>query len=192
MVENADNLTKEITIKKISDEYNIDYEILKQELTFEKEKEVKIDFVQNEIKKDKYKLCVEKILYYMMSDSKYIKIFNSKLGFLKNREERNLVREIEYYIGKYGKINLADFISYAENDNNIKEIVNTISGNVNLDELDEKIFMEYINALKELLNKEEINNLKLELRNETDINRQVEISKKILELKKGSVKNGRD
>ena len=192
MVENADNLTKEITIKKISDEYNIDYEILKQELTFEKEKEVKIDFVQNEIKKDKYKLCVEKILYYMMSDSKYIKIFNSKLGFLKNREERNLVREIEYYIGKYGKINLADFISYAENDNNIKEIVNTISGNVNLDELDEKIFMEYINALKELLNKEEINNLKLELRKETDINRQVEISKKILELKKGSVKNGRD
>ena len=30
------------------------------------------------------------------------------------------------------------------------------------------------------------------LKNETDINKKLEISKKILELKKGSVKNGRD
>lgn len=192
MVEGADNLTKEITIKKLSDEYNIDYEVLKQEVTFEKEKEKVIDVIDKVDKKDRYKKCVTKILYYMMSDSKYIKIFNTKLGFLKNPEERNLVREIEYYIGKYGKINLADFISYAENDNNIRELVNTISGSINLEDLEEKIFLEYIRALKELLNKEEITNLKLELKRETDINKQVEISKKILELKKGSVNNGRD
>ena len=103
-----------------------------------------------------------------------------------------LKEDLEYYIGKYGKINLADFISYAENDNNIREMVNNISGSVNLEELEEKIFLEYIIALKDILNKEEIRKLKLELKQETDINKQVEISKKILELKKGSVKNGRD
>ena len=131
-------------------------------------------------------------MYYLMSDSKYIKIFNSKLGFLKNREERNLIREIEYYIESHGKINLADFISYAENDDNIRELVNNISGSINLDDLEEKIFIEYINAVKDILNKEEITTLKEQLKKETDINKKVEISEKIREIKKGSVKNGRD
>jgi len=193
MIEDADNLTKEITIKKLSDEYNLDYEVLKKELTFEEVKEIVPQKVVNtNIGKDKYNICVNKVLYYLMSDSKYLKIFNSKLGFLKNPEERNLVREIEYYIEKYGKINLADFISYAENDNNIKDLVNNITGSVNFEDLEEKIFVEYLKAIKNILNKEEIKKLKEELKKETDINKQVEISKKILELKKGSVKNGRN
>jgi len=193
MLKDADNLTKEITIKKLSEEYNIDYEILKNELTFEKNEEIKTPkFVNNNKGVDKYHKCVMNILYYMMSDSKYIKIFNTKLGFLKNIEERNLVREIEYYIEKYGKINIADFMSYIEKDDKLQELVNNIFGSINFDDLEEKIFIEYINAIKEILNKEEIKKLKEELKIETDINKKVEISRKILELKKGSVKNGRD
>lgn len=194
MLDDADNLTKEITIKKLSDEYNIDYEVLKKELTFDEVKEeIKpVLRVDTSVGKNKYKICVNKILYYMMSDAKYLKIFNTKLGFLKNQEERNLVREIEYYIEKYGKINLADFISYVEFDNNIKDLVNNISGSIDFEDLEEKVFVEYINAIKDILNKEEIKKLKEELKKETDINKQVDISKKILELKKGSVKNGRN
>lgn len=193
MLDDADNLTKEITLKKLSDEYNIDYEVLKKEITFDEIKEVKqVVNIDTKAGKDKYNICVNKILYYMMSDAKYLKIFNTKLGFLKNVEERNLVREIEYYIEKYGKINLADFISYAENDNNIKDLVNNISGSINFEDLEEKIFIQYINAIKDILNKEEIKRLKEELKRETDINKQIEISNKILELKKGSVKNGRN
>lgn len=194
MLEDADNITKEITIKKLSDEYNLDYEMLKKELTFEEVKEIKpvIPRIEPKLNNDKYHRCVIKILYYMMSDAKYLKIFNTRLGFLKNAEERNLVREIEYYIEKYGKINLADFISFAENDNNIKDLVNNISGSVNFEELEEKTFIEYLNAVKDILNKEEIKRLMESLKKETDINKQVEISTKILELKKGSVKNGRN
>lgn len=192
MVENSDNLTKEITLQKLSQEYNLDYEILKQELTFEDVKEIKTIIVNDNKSLNKYQKCVNNILYYLMSDSKYMKIFNTKLGFLKNIEERNLVREIEYYIEKYGKINLADFISYAESDNNIRELVNNISGSASFDELEEKTFIEYINAVKEILNKEEIIRLKELLKKETDINKKVEISEKIREIKKGSVKNGRD
>jgi len=193
MLDGADNLTKEITIKKISDEYDLDYEILKKELTFDEKIVIKNPIPEPiNIGKDKYYKCVTNILYYMMSDSKYLKIFNTKLGFLKNPDERNLVREIEYYIEKYDKINLADFISYAENDDNIREIVNNISGSANFEELTEKTFIEYLNAIKDILNKEEIKKLKDALKMETDINKKVEISKKILELKKGSVKNGRD
>lgn len=190
MVEDSDNLTKEITIKKLSEEYNIDYDILKNEIKLEESKKENKDILVNLAPppKNKYQICVNNILYYMMSDSKYIKIFNSKLGFLKNKEERNLVTEIEYYIEKYGKINLADFISYVEFDNNIRELVNNISGEISFDKLDEKTFLEYIRAIKDILNKEERERLKLELKNETDMNKKILLSNKLLELKKGSVK----
>jgi len=192
LLDGKDNLTKEITIKKISNDYNIDYELLKKEINIEENIKQKIVINTKTIKKDKYNICINRIFYYMMSDSKYLDIFNAKLGYLKNKEERYLVTEIEYYIKKYGKINFADFISYAENDNNIRDLVNNISNSISFNDLDEKEFLEYINALKDIINKEEIKKLKEELIRETDINKQVLISKRITELKKGSVKDGRN
>ena len=122
-----------------------------------------------------------------------IKIFNAKLGFLKNKEERNLIAEIEYYIEKYGKINFADFISYAENNDNIRELVHNISGEVDFEDMDEKIFLEYLNAIEDVLDKEEIEKLKIAQANTTDINEKLNIAKKLTILvKKRSEKNGRD
>ena len=192
MIEDSDNLTKEITLKKLSEEYNIDYEVLKNEVTFKEEVKIPKKPII-EINSDKYSKCVRKIFYYMMSDKKYIKIFNAKLGFLKNKEERNLIAEIEYYIEKYGKINFADFISYAENNDNIRELVHNISGEVDFEDMDEKIFLEYLNAIEDVLDKEEIEKLKIAQANTTDINEKLNIAKKLTILvKKRSEKNGRD
>lgn len=189
MLETSDNLTKEITIKKISEEYNIDYDVLKREISFtEKEKLKSIPKVVVNKSKNKYQTCVYNILYYMMSDAKYVTIFNKKLGYLKNEEERNLVTEIEYYIEKYGKINLADFISFAENYDNIRNLVNNISGEVSIDDLDENVFLEYINALDNLLKKENIKKIKEKINSSTDINEQIENINKQIALHKKMIK----
>jgi len=194
MVDTADNLTKEITLRKLSEEYNIDYEILKNEVTFSEEKKVTPTvIIKSNVNSDKYSKCVRKMFYYMMSDIKYIKIFNNRLGFLKNKNERDLVIEIETYINKYGKINVADFISYAENHDNIKELVNNISSDVDFDELDEKIFLEYLDTIESILDKEEIEKLKKMQASSTDINEKIEIAYKISRLvKKRSEKHGRN
>ncbi len=192
LLENSDSLTKEITLKKISDEYNIDYDILKKELNKEVKEDKKELKEEVKIKRNKYDMCVDLIMYYMMSDKKYILIFNKKLGYLKNKLERLLVSEIEYYIKKYDKINLADFISYSEANDNIKDYVNNIINNVKEDELSEKRFNEYISKINEILNKEERIELLKALKVETDINKQLELSKRLTELVKGSVKDGRD
>ena len=191
MIDNKDNITKEITIRKLSDEYNIDYDLLKEEANIKEEvKEKKI--IVPKKKSSRYEKCVHEVLYYMMSDQKYLKIFNSKLGFLKEKNERTLVSEIEYYIKKHKKINLADFISYAEENEHIKDLVNVICGNIDLVELDEKVFLDYIEVIKDILNKEERQKLIKELKMETDINKQLELSEKLKELVKGSVYNERD
>ena len=190
LLDNKDNLTKEITLKKISDEYNLDYNLLIKEVNFKEEKtsnNIKI-ISKEEPKLDRYQKCLKEILYYLMNDAKYIKIFNSKLGFLKNKEERNFIREIEYYIEKYGKINIADFLSYAESEGNIKDLVNNIVGSAETIELNEKSFLEYIQSLKSIMNEEERKKLMLELKNTQDDTRKIEITKKLTELVKGSVK----
>ena len=190
LLDDKDNLTKEITLKKLSEEYNIDYEVLKKEVTFKEEKVIpKVEI--KEKKYDKYQKCVYKIFYYMMSDIKYIKIFNKKLGYLKNKEERLLISEIEHYIDVHNKISYADFLSYAEFNDNIKELVNNINVEVTFEELEEYIFNEYLQVIEDILDKEEINRLKLLQKNSTDINEKVELAEKITKIvKKRSDKNG--
>lgn len=193
MVKDEDNLTKEITLQKLSKEYGLDYDVLKGEVEFKEEKVQKKEIKEIPIKekKDTYKLCVDKIFYYMMNDSKYVSIFNNRLGYLKNKEERYLIGEIEHFIKIYGKINLADFITYAENDDKIRDFVNIISSSVYEDELSEQTFIEYINRIKTILNKEEIDNIKKELRNTIDAKKQEELLKKLQGLvKKRSEING--
>lgn len=191
MIDGKDNLTKEITLKKLSNEYNIDYDILKKEVTFEDDKNIKPIFIKK-IDNDRYSKVVRKLFEYLLSDSKYLKIFNTKLGFLKNKVERDLIREIETFIEKYGKINFADFISYAENKDNIKDFVDTISSDCDFNELNEYEFFEYLNIIEDILNKEEIERLKVLQSNSSDINEQIEIANKILNIKKRSEKNGRN
>lgn len=193
MVKDEDNLTKEITLQKLSKEYGLDYDVLKGEVEFKEEKVQKKEIKEIPIKekKDTYKLCVDKIFFYMMNDSKYVSIFNNRLGYLKNKEERYLIGEIEHFIKIYGKINLADFITYAENDDKIRDFVNIISSSVYEDELSEQTFIEYINRIKTILNKEEIDNIKKELRNTIDAKKQEELLKKLQGLvKKRSEING--
>ncbi len=193
MVKDEDNLTKEITLQKLSKEFGLEYDVLKGEAEFKEEKVQKKEIKEIPIKekKDTYKLCVDKIFYYMMNDTKYVSIFNNRLGYLKNKEERYLIGEIEHFIKIYGKINLADFITYAENDDKIRDFVNIISSSVYEDELSEQTFIEYINRIKTILNKEEIDNIKKELRNTIDAKKQEELLKKLQGLvKKRSEING--
>ena len=192
MLDGRDNLTKEITLKKLSDEYNIDYDILKREITFEDKKEIEKEIVVSPQKNDKYTKVVRKIFEYMLSDAKYLTIFNKRLGFLKNKEERDLVREIENFIEKYGKINFADFISYAEKNDNIKELVNNISSNADFEELKEEIFIEYLNVIQNILDKEERKKIRELQAKSNDPNEQLELANKLLSIKKRSEKNGRN
>ena len=120
----------------------------------------------------------------MMCDSKYLKIFNSKIGYLNNQIERDLVTEIEYYIEKNNKINLADFLTYIENYDNLKEFANNICGSVNIEELNEEIFLDYIKALDELLKKENLKIIKEKIYNGNDINEQLENIEKQIAMKK--------
>lgn len=184
-LKDKDNITKEVTIRKISDEYNIDYEVLKGELKLEEKIEnVKEVPTTDYVKKDRYKECTNEIFLYLMSDIKYISIFKNKINFFRDKDERELYNEILYYSKKFKNINIANFMSFIEQTDNLKEYTNTIISKMNFDNMSEDIFMEYINYLENYFRKQHIKKLKEQLKSETDLNKKCELINNITKLKK--------
>ena len=184
----ADDLTKELVISKISKDYEIDAEILKQELKNDmvnKTKKVMTDTRQVEKPRlSKYDIAVSKILFSMMCDPTYITIYKNRLGYFKEKKERTLVSEIVYYNNVHNNINLADFITYVMPQEDLSEYVNEI---INLNSntvvsLEE--FNSCVDVVLEILKKDEIKELKEKIKNELDVNKKVELIARLTELKK--------
>ncbi len=180
-----DEILKEITIQKLSKDYQIEINILKEKLGKVVKPIIAPKVVKEEVKrKDKYEQACEKLLYYMMNDRLYIKMYQRQLGFIPFSEYRNIANEIIYFYDLNKIINVADFISFVNNKEVIyKKVLNIISENDDSEFVTSEMEL-YIKIIKEYITKQEIIKLKERLKNELDINKKVEIANKITELKK--------
>ena len=193
-----DEILKEITLKKLSEDYGLSISVLKEKLA-----DIKPDVqmtpppkkeVIKEIKRDAYTISSDNILYYMMNGEEYIKNFEAKLGYLDDELRREISNIILGYFGNNKKINVADFITYVSTDADISdEIKNEVMRIVNscsVDELTMEAMDEYIDAANGILTKREIKKLKEAQKKELDEAKKVQIGIQIANLKKGSVDNG--
>ncbi len=184
----ADDLTKELVISKISKDYEIDAEILKQEL---KSSLVSAPSKKEEVKKEqirpkptKYHIAASKILYHMMQDSLYISIYKNRLGYFKEKDERTLASEIVYYNTVHNNINIADFISYITPEENITNFVSEIISENNNTVISLEEFNSCVDVILKILKKDEIQELKEKIKNEFDVNKKLELITKLTNLKK--------
>lgn len=181
-----DDLTKQLIISKISKDYLIDEQILIGELNINPRKEVVKKEEKREVipKVSKYHKAVSKILYMMMLDNKYITIYKNKLGYFKEKIERVVASEIVYYNSEHENINIADFITYITNNEEISNYVsNIISENKNTsDSVSE--FNDCVDAVLKILKEDEIKELKSKIVKELDMDKKVELMNKLMELKK--------
>ncbi len=188
-----DPLLKEITINKLSEDYSLDKEILKDKLKkLEENKEIPAKVIlTNEFKtkKTKYDEAIEYILYFMMNSVVYIRMFKKKLGFIPLVKYRDLCNDILCYYELNKTINLADFISFIGGREDKLKLVNEIVNNTNEELMNEKEMENFIKIVDEYIVKAKIEELKKQMKDELDINNKMIIADKITKLKKGSVKN---
>ena len=189
-----DEIHQEFILKKLAKEFNISYNTLeKRLLSFEKEnskeeKKTELEVVikpnQTEVKKDKYYIATNALLYYMLVNKKCLEYYNcGKINFL-NEDERYLASEISYYEQKYGIITPADFYTYLQTKEELLKVLNRVL-ELELDqEVTEKTILDYIKTLKDYRLKQEINRLEKELKDENDVMKQANIALKIAELRK--------
>ena len=187
-INNKDDLTKELVISKISKDYEIDAEILKNELQKSGVKEEKKNVTETRPverpKKSKYHSAASKILYHMMLDTNYITIYKNRLGYLKEKQERILASEIVYYESVHNNINIADFISYVLPQENLASFVNAIVAENANTVVSKEEFNNCIDAVLKILKKDEIANVMQKIKDEMDINKKAELITKLIDLKK--------
>lgn len=182
-----DDILKEVTINKLCSDYNLDKEVLLKKLT-------KKDKVSNSnpiiIKKtipklNKYQKVCEAILYMMMKDIKYLKIYDRNLGYIPDKKYNQIANDVLACYKLNQEFNIADFISF-EVKSTYYDIVLRIINQYEEMEPNYEEFDDYLEAIKKWIKEEQINKLKEEIDKETDINRQIELNDLLMKLKKES------
>ena len=177
-----DDILKEITIKKLVKETNIDESIIRKKIN--KTTKNNVTPPKKQTKTNKYEIAQRNLLFYMLESSEVIKMYENKVTFMPNQNYRFLAREISMFYKENGYINIGEFIDSIEGDEDITQIIRKIQ-NSNLSEnYTTKEIEDYINTIKDYNIKNETKRLKKEMNETTNLEEKTKIAQKIIELKK--------
>lgn len=187
----SDPILKEITLNKISKSYNIDINILKNKLDGLKKEEKIADEIFESPSLTKGKLsgldiAIRRVLLYMMNDKKYIKYYQSKIGYFDDKLYRSLANEIVYFSEKHDEMNVADFITYISANKELYDFVLEILDSKEM-EFTEIEFDNFVKVIEQKSKELKIKELKNQIKKEFDLNKKKELLEKIAEIKRGSV-----
>ena len=185
-----DPILRELTLNKISKDYDVSIDLLKnklEEMKPVKKEEKEPEEIKERIRKDTYMIGSEKILFFMMNGLEFVEEYQNKLGFFGNPLYREIANEIIYYANEKGTITVADFITYVNVKETIKDKVMEIVNDSINEELSMEAMDDYINAVAKVMKKKEIQRLKEEMKKELDVDKKMKIALQIAELKKEDV-----
>jgi len=190
LINERDDIVVELNLKKLATNFNIDYSTILDKYNSAKKKNVT---VKKEIRVrkvyDKYRQAENNLIYYMLKDNTVINMVEKRVGYFPTQNIRELSNEIIYYFHKYGIINVADFISYISER---EDILNTLKDIIAMDIKDDfqiEEIEDYIFVINEYHKEEKIKELNNKLREEKDPLKQAKISCEIMKIR-GGIRNG--
>ena len=185
-----DDIVIELNLKKISDNFNIDYGTIRDKYKkLVKNKKEVIKVVKPKKSYNKYVMAENSLIYYMLKNEKVLNMVENSVGYFPDKNIRDLSNEIIYYFHKYGIINVADFISYiSDRAEMLKTLQDIIAMDIkeNFQELE---IEDYIFVVNSYHREVKINNLNKKLKEEKDPLKQAEISMEIMKIR-GGFRNG--
>ncbi len=180
----TDKVVYELTIKKISKETNVDVDTIKA-LINTNIKEKKIVYEKPKVAiGNKYQKAEEFLVYYMLRSSEAIKLYQDNISYFSNRLLAKIAIQILEFYNKNNYINVTDFTIFLEDKTDLINEVLRID-KLNLpEELKIEQINDYIKTIEEGIVKEEIRNLKLKIKTESDITKKISYLEKLAKLKK--------
>ena len=137
----------------------------------------------------RYDLAVNELLYAMLTNKDYYLIYQNKLGFLRNKIERDTVALIGSYIKKNNDIDIAGFIDYTINYEDVANYLQKILGEKHVENLEENDFYDIVETVSKCIDEEDIKELKIQIKNEQDVAKKLELIERLTEIKKGCGNN---
>lgn len=185
-----DEITVDLTLKKLSLEYQVEYTTLKNRYNKLKNIEKnKSNTEENKIvtssrkKINQYDLASRNLLFYMLKNTDIIEEVSKKIAFFPDSTIRELANEIIYYYEKYGTFKIADFISYINSMEEASNLLNEINLMPLKEEYTKEEIEDYIKVVNSYPIKNKIISLNKQLHSEKDPLKQAEILNEILSLK---------
>ena len=125
----------------------------------------------------------------MLKSIDVIKVYEKKITYMPTDRYRKLALKIDCFYKEYGYIDIADFMTYINEDdistNALSEILT-----LNLkDEYDNEAILDYLNNIKRYNDKNLSNKYKKELKEEVSLEKKIELAKKAIEYKIRSESN---
>jgi DNA primase len=181
-----DDVLIDLTVNKLVSDFNIDKNVLMNKI-------IKVDTpvvtkVELPPKKkiSKNAKLASLLLYYMINDIKYIKLYQQELSYIPDKKYDDIANDILAFYLKYNYINIADFITNEIQSDYYEDVLSIIDTYYNC-ELNDNEYVGIINKIKIWINEEKIEELKNKLHNISDINEKLLITDEIAKLKKKEV-----
>ena len=189
LVKESDDILIELTLKKLANEFQIEYETLAKKYNTYKSKERKVEKTNKEIAKkveklpNKYGQATNNLLYYMIISGEITEKCEKSVSMIMDDKKRRLFNEIIYYYHKYGELVIADFITYLTTKTDVSDtfqeiIALNLKSEYTMDEIDD-----YIKCVNSFYKKNIIDKLKHDLSRETDPMKQANILKEIMKIR---------
>ena len=182
-----DDILKDLTIKKITTEMNIDEDLIRRHLENKEVKKTPLKKIEVPTSTSKYEKAESGLIYYMLKSPEVITMYNNKVTYIPGREYRMLAREISTFYKNFGFINEADFIDYIECDPELMETINKVNKNNTKETYTLEEIEDYINVIRDYNVKEEIKRLTNKMKDLTDPLDKAKIAEEIVGLKRSVI-----
>ena len=183
-----DDILRELKIKEISKEFNIDESIIRNKIKINVVSKEKEEIKEVKKRYNKYDISEIRILYLMMHYDDVILYFENHLGYLLHDSMSNLAYKIIEFKNEYGYFDYFDFQNYIIEDEKLMSTLNEVMNYHNDKEYSESELESYINTIKEYSVKKRKEALQKEMNETLDINKKIEIAKKIENINKEVLK----
>ena len=177
-----DDILKELTIKKVATELDIDDNLIRRHLDKKEVKQIKKNI--QPIITTKYEKAESSLVYYMLKSPEVISMYNNKVTYIPTKEYRLLAREISAFYKHFGFINEADFIDYIECEPELMATINKVNKNNSKETYTLEEIEDYIDVIKDYNIQEEIKRLTNKMKDLTDPLDKAKIAEEIVGLKK--------
>ena len=181
-----DEVLIDLTVNRLVEEFNIDKNVLLNKIIkVETPKVVKVEKTPKKKLSKNHRLAAT-LLYYMMNDVKYIKLYEQELSYIPDKKYMDIANDILAFYLKYNYINIADFITSEIDSDYYSDVLEIIDSNIETELIDNE-YVGIINKIKIWIDENKIEELKIKLQNVTDINEKLSITDEIARLKKREV-----
>jgi len=184
-----DDILKEISLKKISEETDLNIDFLRSKLESESKQsnnlnnESIINSKKNNkvLKHDKAQMY---LIYYMLNNESIIELYDEKVTYMPNEKYRKLACYISCFYKENGYVNVADLMTYLSSYDGMVNVVSDIVALDLKDDYSNDEINDYIFTIKNYNIRSEIDRLQKDLKNEVDNFKKIDIAQRIVDLKK--------